>query len=275
MVQYVKSSRASSPNTKIQDVPNVPTIGTPVQNINTVDIPFTPATTGGRAAVYRAVSNPGGIQGISYGSSPVQVSGLDSFTSYTFQVRGETAAGATTGYSSTSSSITPVFSDMELITSQVLTSAVTSVTFSSIPTTYKHLQVRVVSNVQNDLNFRFNGDSGANYAYHYLYANLAGNNVASGSLGNTDRGYMGYVASSSSTVQASFILDIVDAFSTSKFKTTRTLSSTVPDTNTQRFVMLNSSLWRSTAAVNSISMFTNTNSNLGIGSRFSLYGIRG
>ena len=166
-------------------------------------------------------------------------------------------------------------SDIDLISTQIIGSAVTSLTFSSIPAGYKHLQIRVVSNVQNDLTFRFNGDSGGNYSYHYNYANLSGNNFATGAAANATYGYMGYVNSSSSTVQASFIMDIVDAFSTSKFKTARTLSSTVPDTANARFIMLNSSMWRSTAAINSINIFTSPTSNLNSGSRFSLYGIRG
>lgn len=272
-----RSAKLSSPNVKVQDVPNVPTIGAVAQDsiLDAVNVSFTPAATGGRAAIYRAVSNPGNIEAISYGSSPVQVSGLTDGTEYTFAVRGETATGATTGYTSESSPITPDFGSYDLISSQILSSAVTSINFTSIPTNYKHLQIRIVSNVQNDVNLRFNSDSGSNYSYHYMYANLSSSNVWYGSSSSTNRVYLGYVNSSSSTVQGLFIADILDAFSTSKFKTTRTLSGTFPDTATQRFLMLNSSSWRSTAAVNSIGIFTTPDSQFGTGSRISLYGIKG
>lgn len=273
MVQYVKSSRASSPNTKIQDVPNVPTIGTPVQNGSVVDVPFTPATLGGKAAVYRAVSNPGGIEGISYGSSPISVSGLASNTSYTFTVRGETAAGATTGYTTASSSVTPVFSAMELISTAVLTTATQFIFFSNIPQEYKHLQLRMTMKTDStspDCYIAFNGEATAtNHSYHHLTSN--GSSVFS-SAAPSAWIVIGIPELSTSTANAfaNLIVDIPDYSSTTKFKTARSFSG---GTSINQIKIMSGS-WRNTAAITEIRLNSGGGSAIA-GSRFSLYGIRG
>ena len=43
-----------------------------------------------------------------------------------------------------------------------------SVTFNSIPSTYKHLQIRyaITTSAYADIRFRINGDTGSNYTYH-------------------------------------------------------------------------------------------------------------
>ena len=47
-----------------------------------------------------------------------------------------------------------------------------SVTFSSIPSTFKSLQVRILylTSGADNINYRLNGDTGTNYAVHYLFA---------------------------------------------------------------------------------------------------------
>ena len=55
----------------------------------------------------------------------------------------------------------------------------TTVTFSSIPSTYKHLQIRYLARsartgaATDDLAIRLNSDSGANYARHRLFGDGA------------------------------------------------------------------------------------------------------
>ena len=105
MATNTKTNRASSPRIKIQDVPDVPTIGTAVEGEEEATVAFTPAVTGGPASVFRATSTPGDIE--STGKlSPIVVSGLTAGTSYTFKVRAE-GQGAVTPYSSSSNSVTP------------------------------------------------------------------------------------------------------------------------------------------------------------------------
>lgn len=276
-----RSAKLSSPNVKVQDVPNVPTIGGVSQdpNLDAVNVSFTPAATGGRAAIYRALSNPGGLEGISYGSSPVQVSGLSDGVSYTFSVRGETSTGATTGYSELSQSITPSFSAMEFIsTSIVSTSGVDTITFSNIPQTYRHLQLRGLQRWMNSglsySKIKLNDDSTvSNYSSHVMYRN--GSSVSStystgepamvfNDINGTDYGSGNY---------ATFILDLNDYTSTTKYKTSRSmmgLSGGNSDT-----VRLVSGLWQGTAAVTSLSITVSGYSTFATGTRFSLYGLKG
>ena len=67
----------------------------------------------------------------------------------------------------------------ELIETQVLGSDVYSITFSSVPQTYKHLQIRLTARCTASgstgdwLSIRFNGDSSGNYGgSYYLIGNL-------------------------------------------------------------------------------------------------------
>jgi hypothetical protein len=272
-----RSAKLSSPNVKIQDVPNVPTIGTPTQDsdIDAINVAFTPASTGGRAAIYRAVSNPGGIEAISYGSSPVQVVGLADSTAYTFTVRGEAANGATTGYSSASSSITPDFKAFELITTSILSSAAASVVFSSIPQTYKHLQIRMVTRGNNSsgvfaLYGSFNGNQ--TYAWHRIKTDGSSNTADGASsqsvmvIGNQPN------ANDTSNAFSGTIVDIPEYTSSSKNKIVKYISWFVG--SNYGFVHAGSAAQFDTTAINSITISQQGNQFIA-GSRFSLYGIKG
>jgi len=157
-----------------------------------------------------------------------------------------------------------------LIQEQVLTSTATSVTFSSIPQTYKHLQIRMVSRVDTYSNaaLRFNADSGTNYANHYLRAN--GSAVASSATTGASSLVFGETTTSGDVSGnfAPFIIDILDYASSSKNKVTKTLSGNSPS-----FVQMRSGLWLSTAAITQVTILGNPNWQ--IGSRFSLYGSLG
>ena len=58
-------------------------------------------------------------------------------------------------------------------------SNVSSITFSSIPGTYTHLQIRafMVSGLSANNQWRFNGDSGNNYTWHQLQGDGSGASV--------------------------------------------------------------------------------------------------
>jgi hypothetical protein len=272
-----RSSKLSSPNVKIQDVPNVPTIGTPIQVGDSVNIPFIPATTGGQAAVYRAISNPGGVQATSFGSSPITFSsGLTGATNYTFTVRGETPTGATTGYSSASSSITTDFGAYQQIATTLITSNTANVTFSSIPQTYRHLQIRytvrdAASQTTNGMFLEYNGNTvGGSNSQH----NLRGDgSTSSGAWTNVNRFDYTLLPANSSTANSfsAGILDLLDYSSTTKNKTTRVFHGYTVSGSQQ--INLWSGMWNSTAAINQITMYTNNA--LVAGTRFSLYGIKG
>lgn len=165
---------------------------------------------------------------------------------------------------------------MELISTAYGTGSSGTITFSSIPATYKHLQVRAVVKKDTagaiEFGMQFNGDSGSNYLWHRLTGN--GSTVTSGWYGGLGgASYLGYTdGSSTANIHAANIIDILDYASTTKNKTMRAL---VGNYNASAgLIRLNSGAWLSTAAVNSITLtyggynFTST-------SRFSLYGIKG
>jgi len=145
------------------------------------------------------------------------------------------------------------------------------VDFTSIPTTYKHLQIRCFTSTSGSdqgLYARFNSDSANNYTSHFLYGN--GTSASSGSdLPRNDV----YIASNLySTYFAGVVCDILDYESTNKFKTIRSLSGN--DRNGSGSMWLFSGSWRnSTNAISSIRIYTS--GTIPQYSHFALYGIKG
>lgn len=164
----------------------------------------------------------------------------------------------------------------ELISSTVLTSSAASVSFSGIVGTYKHLQIRYTAKTSvnaTTLKLQFNSDTSALYDMHHLLAN--GTSVISDFYGANQTFIElvhGIDGSSSSSAFVSYVGDILDYASTSKNKTIRSLHGGAPGANNR--IILTSGLYRNTAAISSIT-FTPVTASLQIGSRFSLYGIKG
>lgn len=165
-----------------------------------------------------------------------------------------------------------------LIEEQVLGTAAATVTFSSIPSTYKHLQIRIVgqgSSGSYELPFlRFNADTGSNYANHYLYSD--GGTIASAAEANSSYVWAGWLSGSGigSTNFGASVIDILDYSSTAKNKTVRSLAG-MAYSNTNRRVQFASGHWRNTAAVSSITLGVLATASFSAGSRFSLYGSNG
>ena len=163
-----------------------------------------------------------------------------------------------------------VTNSYESIATSALTSSQSSVTFSSLGS-YKHLQIRSMcfgSNNLENLYIRFNSDSGSNYARHYLLGDGAS---ASASATAPDTGGV-FSNTSTSTSPYVAVCDILDYADTNKFKTIRAISGR--DTNGAGDITLRSSLWRSTSAVTSITIYAGVGT-LSSGSHFALYGIKG
>jgi hypothetical protein len=164
---------------------------------------------------------------------------------------------------------------MELISTTVMASTTGTVTFSSIPTTnYKHLQLRWVARDatnSGDFYFQFNGDGANNYSGHRIISGTGG--VSSNANVPTSVIYNGLAANSSdpANVFSSGVSDILDAFSTSKNKTVRSITGVV---GSNLFLAMRSGAWYSTSAVTSITMIAGGGGFVA-GSRFSLYGIKG
>jgi len=162
----------------------------------------------------------------------------------------------------------------ELIQTQVLSSSASSVTFSSIPQTYKHLQVRLISQNDNSAStnafLRINSDSGSNYAWHYLSAN--GSSVSSSAAASQSSVLFNSQSNGTANAFGSSVIDVLDYSAITKNKTVRIATSRSAPFNN---IGLWSGLWADTSAVTALS-FANTNSTSFVaGSRFSLYGIKG
>lgn len=164
----------------------------------------------------------------------------------------------------------------EQITTTVLSGLSSNVSLSSIPATYKHLQLRMVlqtsssSNQNRFAGLRLNGDTAANYSSH----ELGGDGAAVGSTSQF-QSYMEFRTSGQALPGwAAHIVDILDYASASKFKTTKMLGGYVAG-NGNSYQQLASGNWRSTAAVNSIQIISLGGDAFVAGSRFSVYGIKG
>lgn len=151
--------------------------------------------------------------------------------------------------------------------------------FTSIPSTYTHLQIRTFqrdtgtpANMDN-LYLQVNSDTGANYSYHRLIG--TGSSVLATTDTNTSNLKVGLQPNAGITANAfgSSIIDILDYANTSKNKTFRTLvGSDTNDSNGN--VSLFSGLWRNTNAITSIKIYPEAN-NFAQYSHFALYGIKG
>jgi hypothetical protein len=152
-------------------------------------------------------------------------------------------------------------------------------TFSSIPSTYKHLQIRYTSRDAraigiNSFNMTFNGDTGSNYMRgHILYGtgSAAGASALSTSFTSIQAGYEAAASAAANTFGVG-VIDILDYANTNKYKTSRTLCGT--DLNGSGEIDFMSGLWMSTAAISSITFTTGTSANWATNSTFALYGIR-
>ena len=73
---------------------------------------------------------------------------------------------------SLSSGVAASTSSYESIATFSATGSETTFTFTSIPNTYQHLQLRAIfqrnGGTQLDVGIRFNSDTGSNYSQHYL-----------------------------------------------------------------------------------------------------------
>jgi len=152
------------------------------------------------------------------------------------------------------------------------------VSFTNIPNTYTHLQVRLIGRdspaaTVGDLRFRFNSDSGNNYTYHSLQGD--GSSAISVAQTATNYGRFGrntlVASSSTASVFCANIVDILDYSNTNKNKTVRTLAGY--DTNGSGRIELLSSLWMSTSAITSIEMVSDGGSFVQY-TQFALYGVK-
>lgn len=155
-----------------------------------------------------------------------------------------------------------------LIESQTLGSNTTSLTFSSIPGTYTDLllvaNTRLVSS-GSGTNYlvRFNGDTGSNYSITYLTGN--GSAASSGRATNQTSMDTAYLPNNSDLGVIKYSINDY-----SNATTYKTLLSRSDQAASGVFAYVG--LWRSTAAITSLTIIGGT-TNILSGSTFKLYGI--
>lgn len=178
--------------------------------------------------------------------------------------------------SSISGNIVPAA--FESIQTILVTSNTASITFTSIPSTYKHLQVRMVARSNQfsvpGLRIRFNSDAASNYSFHSLAGN--GSTTFSGANANaTSISIVGVGAGDQGANQVgSNVIDILDYASTTKYKTMRAIGGNMFKGATANNIGLYGAHWRNSGtAINSIYMETDTL--FVANSYFALYGIKG
>ena len=159
----------------------------------------------------------------------------------------------------------------EPITTQTLGSAQSTVTLSSIPSTYTDLVVVVsaaVASSSGDLLMTFNTDTSTNYSYTTITGNGSTPlSTRSANRNNIPCDYNGWLTTTLGNHIC--IISILNYTSTNVNKTALTRSS-----NASTGTDYNIGLWRSTAAINQIVFVNNSGSNFITGSTFTLYGIK-
>lgn len=169
-----------------------------------------------------------------------------------------------------------------LIQRVTATGGETSLTFNSIPQTYKNLQIRGIAKDTNtggngamSMNLRLNGDTGSNYALHQLAGDGSSASAqGSGSYGAPLIYTSQWRSSSGAAIYGALIMDVLDYTSSSKNKTIRYFSGADGNTGTTGSALsLGSALWMNTSAITSITLVSFIS--FAAGSTFALYGMVG
>jgi hypothetical protein len=178
--------------------------------------------------------------------------------------------------------------DFDSIATTTLSTTASSITFSSIPATYKHLQIRLFGQTNratyggDNFYMRVGAstvDSGSNYAWHMVYGDGTGTGAGAGSsatyINVLNGGCLGTTAGGSF---GGVVVDLLDYANTSKYKTTRALGGTDDNGASAggfgRAVGLNSGLWQSTSAIGIISLYPMNGTNFNAYTSAALYGIK-
>lgn len=151
-----------------------------------------------------------------------------------------------------------------------------SITFSSIPSTYTHLQLRGISRGTTagnggNIYLRFNSDTSSNYGWHTMRGD--GASVSAGATLTQTSMYVALYPAANQTAGnfGAAVIDILDYTNTNKYKTVRSLNGN--DRNGSGYIYFQSGLWLSTSAITRIDLLPEAD-NFAQYSSFALYGIK-
>jgi hypothetical protein len=161
-----------------------------------------------------------------------------------------------------------------IATTTVGSGGAATITFSNIPQTYTHLQIRCFArstgptNGENTYIYFNNTSNGTGYAWHAIRSDGA-SAVAGGSANSRIVANVG--SSNATNIYSTMIIDVLDYTNTSKNKTVRTLYGF--DSNGAGYIGFNSTLVPQTAATTQIDI--DLSYNFAQHSVFGLFGIKG
>lgn len=165
---------------------------------------------------------------------------------------------------------------MTRLAETTLGSAAASISFTSIPATYKHLvlvvQTRSTGAVTGtEVRLRFNNDSGTSYTYQYHYAH--GTTIAADGPASTTQTFVGFAPGTSGLagLRSALRCTICDYASTSVYKSL--VSNFHGESSSAVFQAIGTvgAVWASTVAINRIDVFLGAG-NLDTGTTATLYG---
>jgi hypothetical protein len=160
---------------------------------------------------------------------------------------------------------TPTYTALANLT---LSSAASTITFGSIPATYRDLVVTVQGNTSANSAIRmtFNSDSGTNYFWQRLSTTGAAAPTAAAATNSTFVNLANIpLATTTSAIQ--IMVNVMDYSATDKHKSALSRSG-----NAANGVEVTANRWANTSAITSIQVTAATGS-WAIGSTFALYGI--
>lgn len=171
----------------------------------------------------------------------------------------------------------------ELISTTLISTNTSTVTFSSIPTDYSHLQIRWTArsnraDYQDTMAIRLNGVTTSTYTTH----NLKGNGSVVSSAVNTAGANINqsqlFDMFSTNEATGAFgagIVDILDIGNTNKKPVVKMLSGLAGGTQS-KFISITSGFTTSGfGPLSSVTLLSRNSASFVSGSRFSLYGIKG
>lgn len=159
-----------------------------------------------------------------------------------------------------------------------------TITFSSIPSTWKHLQIRCFAQSNratygtDAMIMQFNSDTGSNYAAHWLGGNGSSASASADSSATYITMKENIGTQNGTATFGATIIDILDYANTSKYKTARMLAGTDVNGTVATYggwASLSSGLWQNTNAITSIVLKSYTSSSFTQYSSFALYGVKG
>ena len=156
-----------------------------------------------------------------------------------------------------------------IATATVTSGGATSITFSSIPQDYTHLQIRGIWQISGDpgLNFYINGDS--THTNYYAHGQFGNATPATGAYSNNP--FLLY-SNASGNYYESFVIDILDYTNTNKYRVSKSVFG--ESLNGSGGADKMTSLYKSTTAVTSLTIQNEYGITIQPNSQFALYGIK-